>query len=137
MYLPQKRHHGYDNVLCSFPEKNINICIWGKKTNITQKTKKWAARSLWRFEPTIYRIRSQYSNHYTTDAVRSSWFFFMLFNATFNNISVIPRRSVLLVEETGGSGENHRPVASHWQTWSHNFCTPHPDRGSNSQHQWW
>ena len=29
-------------------------------------------------------------------------------------------RSVLLVEETGGPGENHRPVASHWQPLSHN-----------------
>ena len=29
-------------------------------------------------------------------------------------------RSVLLVEETGGPGENHRPVASHRQTLSHN-----------------
>jgi len=44
----------------------------------------------------------------------------MLFNATFNTISVISLRSVLLVEETGGPGENHRPVASHWQTLSHN-----------------
>jgi hypothetical protein len=34
----------------------------------------------------------------------------MVFNATFNNISVISWRSVLLVEETG---ENHRPAASH------------------------
>jgi len=37
----------------------------------------------------------------------------MLVNATFNNISVISWRSTLLVEETGGPGENHRPVASH------------------------
>jgi hypothetical protein len=37
----------------------------------------------------------------------------MAFNATFNNISVISWRSVLLVEETGGPGENQRPVASH------------------------
>ena len=44
----------------------------------------------------------------------------MVFNATFNNISVISWRSVLLVEETGGHGENHRPVASHWQTLSQN-----------------
>jgi hypothetical protein len=36
--------------------------------------------------------------------------FFMVFNATFNNISFISWRSVLLVEETGGPGENHRPV---------------------------
>jgi hypothetical protein len=35
---------------------------------------------------------------------------FMVFEATYNNISVISWRSVLLVEETG---ENHRPVTSH------------------------
>jgi len=29
------------------------------------------------------------------------WFVFMVFNATFNNISAIWWRSVLLVEETG------------------------------------
>ena len=31
----------------------------------------------------------------------------MVFNATFNNISVISRRSVLLVEETTVPGENY------------------------------
>jgi len=40
-------------------------------------------------------------------------FCLMALNATFNNISVISWQSVLLVEETGGPGENHRPVASH------------------------
>jgi len=44
----------------------------------------------------------------------------MVFNATFNNISVISWRSVLLVEETGGPGENHRPAESYWQTLSRN-----------------
>ena len=34
----------------------------------------------------------------------------MVFKATFNNISVITWWSVLLVEETGGPGENHRPA---------------------------
>jgi hypothetical protein len=38
---------------------------------------------------------------------------FMMFNATFNNISVISRRSVLFVEEIGVPGENRRPVARH------------------------
>jgi hypothetical protein len=38
---------------------------------------------------------------------------FMVFNATFNNILVISWLSVLLVEETGVSGENHRHAASH------------------------
>jgi hypothetical protein len=31
----------------------------------------------------------------------------------FNNISVISWQSVLLVEETKGHRENHRPVACH------------------------
>jgi len=43
----------------------------------------------------------------------------MVFNATFNNISVISWRSVLLVEETSEPIENHRPVASYLQTLSH------------------
>jgi hypothetical protein len=43
-------------------------------------------------------------------------------SATFNNISAISWQSVLLVEETGGPGENHWPVASHWQTLSHNVA---------------
>ena len=47
----------------------------------------------------------------------------MVFNATFNNISVILWRSVLLVEETGGPGENHRSVAIHWQTLSHKIVS--------------
>jgi len=37
----------------------------------------------------------------------------MVLNATFNNISVLSWRSVLLAEETGVPGENDRPVASH------------------------
>jgi hypothetical protein len=44
----------------------------------------------------------------------------IVFNATFNNISVISWRSALLVEETGVPGESHRSVASHWQNLSHN-----------------
>jgi hypothetical protein len=38
----------------------------------------------------------------------------MVFNANFNNISVISW-SVLLVEETGVPGENHRPVTEKLQ----------------------
>jgi hypothetical protein len=41
------------------------------------------------------------------------WFMHMVFNTTVNNISVILWRSVLLLEETGVPGENHRPSASH------------------------
>jgi len=64
---------------------------------------------------------------------------FMVFNATFNNILVISWRSVLLVEETGVSGENHRPSASHSQTLSHNVVssTPRHERDSKSQRYLW
>ena len=60
----------------------------------------------------------------------------MCTNATFNNISVISWRSVLLVEETGIPRENH------WQTLSHNVVSSKlPERDSNSQLQtqcqWW
>ena len=50
----------------------------------------------------------------------------MVFNATFNNISVISWRSVLLVEETEVPRENHRPVARYWQTLSHNVVSSTP-----------
>ena len=58
----------------------------------------------------------------------------MVFNATFNDISVI-LRSVLLVEETGVPWEKHPPVTSHWQTLSHNVVssTPCHEWDSNSQ----
>jgi len=58
----------------------------------------------------------------------------MAVSATFN-ISVISWRSVLLMEETGVPGENHRPVPRHRQSLSHNVVssTPRHERGSNSQ----
>ena len=43
----------------------------------------------------------------------------MVFNATFNNITVISWRSVLLMEETRENGENHR-------TLSHNVVSSTP-----------
>jgi hypothetical protein len=60
----------------------------------------------------------------------------MVFNTTFNNISAISWRSVLLLEKTGVPGENyHLSVARRWQTLTHNvvLSTPRHERGSNSQ----
>jgi hypothetical protein len=59
----------------------------------------------------------------------------VMFNTTFNNISVIMWRSVLLMEETRVPRENHQPVASQWQTLSHNVVlrTLLHERDSNSQ----
>jgi hypothetical protein len=55
--------------------------------------------------------------------------------STNKQISVISWRSVLLVEETGVPGENHRPVASHRQALSHTVVssTPCHEQDSNSQ----
>ena len=50
----------------------------------------------------------------------------MVFNATFNNISVISWPSVLFVEETGVPEENQWSLASHSQTLSHNVVLSTP-----------
>ena len=50
----------------------------------------------------------------------------MFFNATFNNISIISWRSVVLGEETRGPGENQRPAPSQSQTLSHNVVSSTP-----------
>ena len=39
---------------------------------------------------------------------------FLCFNATLSNISAISWRPVLVVEEAGVLGGNHRPWASNW-----------------------
>jgi hypothetical protein len=48
----------------------------------------------------------------------------MVLNATFNNISAISWRSVLLVEETGVPADKYRPAAR--QTLSHNVESSTP-----------
>ena len=62
----------------------------------------------------------------------------MVFNITFNSISVISWQSVLLEEETGVPRENNRPVTCQWQFLSHNVVssTPRHEQGSNLQ-IWW
>ena len=54
-------------------------------------------------------------------------------NAIFNNISVISWWLVLLVEETGVSGENHRPAVGHWETLSYNVVS---STSRHEQFQW-
>jgi hypothetical protein len=67
----------------------------------------------------IFKCWLVYSGLLSIFCYRIGFYAIMVFNTTFNNISVISRGSVLLVEETGVSGENDRPVASHWQPLSH------------------
>jgi hypothetical protein len=65
---------------------------------------------------------SQYNKNNIWHLITSMFVCLMVFNATFNNISVISWRSVLLVEETGVSGENHWPVASRsYGSWIYNY----------------
>jgi hypothetical protein len=58
----------------------------------------------------------------------------VMFNTTFNNISIISWRSVLLIGETAVPGENHRPGLRHWQTLLHNVVSSPPghERDSDS-----
>ena len=53
----------------------------------------------------------------------------MIFNATFSNISAMSWQLVVLVEDTGVPGENHRPVASQWKSVSHNVVSSTPRMG--------
>jgi hypothetical protein len=91
---------------------NLNLHITG---NCSQK-----AHSRGPFSVLYIQVWLHISNsEYEPRSWRRVLDWFMVFNATFNNISVISWRSVLLVEETGVPEENHRSVASHWQTLSH------------------
>jgi hypothetical protein len=60
-----------------------------------------------------------------------------MFNATFNNISVIMWRPVLLVEETGVPGENNRTAASRWQTLSNYHTVMTTTAPSWSKDKWY
>ena len=62
-----------------------------------------------------------------------------LVTTTFNDISAISWWWVLLLEESWVPGENHIPVACHWQILPYNgvWCAPLYERSWNSQLLWW
>jgi hypothetical protein len=84
---------------------------------------KWTTLLKGKFnDPICYMFEIQYESFLRwCSSMPCFEFRFVVFNATFNNLSVVSWRSVLLVEETGVPGENHRPVTSHWQTLSQTF----------------
>jgi len=90
------------NMLVHFDEKHGNLCL---RLRIFHPVK---------FEQTKAHQRVLLRRASVIEGIAVCLFVcLMVFNATFNNISILSWRSVLLVEETGESGENHRPVSSH------------------------
>ena len=57
-------------------------------------------------------IACKYKIYIHTGVFVEGYDYVMVFNATFNNSSVISRWSVLLVEKTRLPGENHRPLTN-------------------------
>ena len=66
----------------------------------------------------------------------SYWVKVIVFNATFNNISVISWRSILLLQETGVPGENHRQTLSH-KVVSSTPCHERVPIGQWYKKRWW
>jgi hypothetical protein len=104
---------------------SCRIMFWEKKT--TTNIEDWITVNSFKFWD--INFRGLENNKCPWIRVRV-----MLFNATFNNISVRSWRSVLLVEETGVPGENQRPPASNWQILSHNVVSRTPRRSGIRTH---
>jgi hypothetical protein len=105
---------------------NINAWLTMIVINkLTERTRKWPETDTIFFSQCkIDQCGSK--NTHTAVLEKLAIIFFglkvIVFNATFNNISVISWRSVLLVEETRVPRENHWPVTSHWQTFITRCC---------------
>jgi hypothetical protein len=87
------------------------------------------------------KIVSDLHRHFNSNRIQHTsgliWFGFMVFNSSFNNISVISWRSVLLVEETGIPWENHWLIESYWQTLSHKVVSSTPRNTQDSNAKLW
>ena len=58
----------------------------------------------------LHNHQNSYSFYHSFPTIKDTGVMVMVFNTTFNNISVKSWRSVFLVEETQVPGENHRQV---------------------------
>jgi hypothetical protein len=108
------------NQLCNQCLSSLTQCVLD--TTLCDKVSQWLTAGLifiskmvsCNYVYTDVRFRNQcciWFYYYYLEYIRyTSWVRNMVFNATLNNIVVISWRSVLLVEETGVTGENHRPA---------------------------
>ena len=133
--MAKKRHKIFFCAVSKVLDRVKTVALWSaKKKNNNKKDHKglrfrsyaciyWSTSTLWKYwKPCL--LEGKY--FLITIHICMYHFWFMVFNTTFNNISVIWWQSVLLMEETGIPGDNNQPVASHWQTLSHNVSsTPH------------
>ena len=132
--ISQQTRYSCEHQLCSSSRRRISqqtryscehqLCFSSRR-RISQQTRysckhqlcSSSRRLLPLFERCIYHPGFFFKNN-KKKLVRSFTFRYIdgwwvvVFNATFNNISVISRQSALLVEETEVPGENDRPVAS-------------------------
>ena len=115
----------------------ILIKCWGSYTILVHRwppnlqwIKCWGSYTILvhRWPPNLQWIKCHYKRGIARGQLLLTWLSLMktplnllcvrvgVFNATFNNISVISWCSELLVEETGVPGENPWPTASDWHT---------------------
>ena len=93
----------------------VRISIRARCTTLCDKVCRWLAIGRWFSPGTPVSSTNKTDRDDITEIVLKVAL--NIINQTNNNISVISWRSVLLLEETGVPGENHRPVSSHWQTY--------------------
>ena len=109
-----------------------NCCTWTQISKLNEEGTifLFKIKAKWANKPNSHK-----NKYYSWMVSIGFAYSFVTLNAKFNNISVLSWRSVLLVEETGIPGENHRHVAIHWQNFITRYYTPRPGWDSNSEHQ--
>ena len=95
LHMVRNGHLLYQTAYGTIWSYNVSICIWYEMAMVRN-----GYGTKWQWYEMVM-IRKWFSLWYEMVMVRNDC------------------NSFYLVEETGGSGENHRPVASHWQALSH------------------
>jgi hypothetical protein len=131
-YIRGNLWHGYSVTVNQFTVATDKHCTWWFQSCFCvgpYKSHRWINKQL------IWVRLSKENNKFLPSHIYKNRVRFrdMVFIATFNNIPVISWRSVLFVKETGMPAENQQPVASHWQTLSHNVVYTTHEWDSNSQ----